>query len=102
VVQANLLSLFSRNKKAINEIYNIGYGQQTSLLQLVQDLKKITEVNVEAIHAPERSGDVKHSLADISKAKALLGYDPAVSVEEGLRQTCEWYKLKRESLKARV
>jgi UDP-N-acetylglucosamine/UDP-N-acetyl-alpha-D-glucosaminouronate 4-epimerase len=102
VVQANLLSLFSKNKKAINEIYNIGYGQQTSLLQLVQDLKKITEVNVEAIHAPERSGDVKHSLADISKAKALLGYDPAVSVEEGLRQTCEWYKLKRESLKARV
>ena len=49
------------------------------------------------MHAPERAGDVKHSLADISKAKTLLGYDPTVSVEEGLRQTYEWYKLKKNT-----
>jgi UDP-N-acetylglucosamine 4-epimerase len=102
VVHANLLSLFTKNQKAVNQVYNIGYGEQTSLLQLVQDLKKITGVSVEPIHAPERSGDVKHSLADISKAKTLLGYNPAISVEEGLRQTCEWYKLKHESLKLKV
>ena len=100
-VHANLLSLFTKNSKAVNQVYNIGYGQQTSLLQLVQYLKKITGVNVDPIYAAERAGDVKHSLADISKAKALLDYDPAVSVEEGLRQTCDWHKLKNERLKAK-
>ena len=99
VVQANLLSLFTENKKAVNQVYNIGFGQQTSLLQLVQYLKKITGSGVEPMHAPERAGDVKHSLADISKAKSLLGYNPIVSVEEGLRQTYEWYKLKNEFFK---
>ena len=101
VVQANLLSLFTKNAKAVNQVYNIGYGQQTSLLQLVQSLKKIIGVNVEPVHVSERAGDVKHSLANISKAKTLLGYDPAVSVEEGLRKTCEWYKLKNERSKTK-
>jgi len=99
VVQANLLSLFTENKKAVNQVYNTGFGQQTSLLQLVQYLKKIIGSGIEPMHIPERVGDVKHSLADISKAKSLLGYDPVVSVEEGLRQTCEWYKLKNEHQK---
>lgn len=99
VVQANLLSLFTENKKAVNQVYNIGFGQQTSLLQLVQYLKKIIVSDVKPMHSAERAGDVKHSLADISKAKTLLGYDPVVSVEEGLRQTCEWYKLKNEHQK---
>ena len=91
VVQANILSLFTNNKAAINQVYNIGYGQQTSSLQLAQYLKKISMSDVKPIHAPERTGDVKHSLADITKAKNLLGYDPEVSVEEGLRRTFEWY-----------
>lgn len=93
VVQANLLALFTENKAAVNQVYNIGYGQQTSLLQLVQYLKRISARDIEPIKAPERTGDVKHSLADISKAKSLLGYNPAVSVEEGLRRTYEWYKI---------
>ena len=93
VVQANLLALFTENKMAVNQVYNIGYGQQTSLLQLVQYLKRISASDIEPIQAPERTGDVKHSLADISKAKNLLGYNPAVSVEEGLRRTYEWYKV---------
>jgi len=93
VVQANLLALFTENKAAVNQVYNIGYGQQTSLLQLVQYLKRISARDIEPIKAPERTGDVKHSLADISKAKNLLGYNPAVSVEEGLRRTYEWYKI---------
>jgi len=93
VVQANLLALFTENKTAVNQVYNIGYGQQTSLLQLVQYLKRISASDIEPIQAPERTGDVKHSLADISKAKNLLGYNPAVSVEEGLRRTYEWYKI---------
>lgn len=93
-VQANVLALFTKNKKALNQVYNIGLGQQTSLLQLVQYLKKISGSVVEPKYTDERTGDVKHSLADISKARDLLGYEPAVSVEEGLKKTFEWYKLK--------
>lgn len=102
VVQANLLSLFTENKKAVNQVYNIGFGQQTSLLQLAHLLKKLAGSDTEPIHGPERAGDVRHSLADISKARTLLGYDPVISVEEGLRQTWEWYKLKNESSKLKV
>ena len=94
VVQANLLSLFTENRKAVNQVYNIGFGQQTSLLQLFRYLKKISGSDVEPRYATERPGDVKHSLADISKARELLGYNPSVSVEEGLRTTYEWYKSK--------
>jgi len=94
VVQANLLCLFIENRKAVNQVYNIGCGQQTTLLQLYQYLKKIAGSGIEPTHAPERPGDVKHSLADISKARELLGYNPSVSVEEGLRRTFEWYKSK--------
>jgi UDP-N-acetylglucosamine 4-epimerase len=91
-VQANTLSLFTSNASAVNEVYNIAYGQQTSLLRLVQYLKRLAGSDVDVVHAPERIGDVKHSLADISKARRLLGYSPDVSVEEGLKKTFEWYK----------
>ncbi len=101
-VQANILSLFTDNKKAVNQVYNIAYGQQTSLQELFDYLKKISGKSTEATYRPERTGDVKHSLADITKAKQLLGYDPRVSVEEGLRKTFEWYKAKIESLKSEV
>jgi len=102
VVQANIRSLFTGNRKAINQVYNIGFGQQTSLLQLAELLKKVAGSGIDPMHRPERAGDVKHSLADISKAKTLLGYDPAVSVEEGLRRTWEWYKLKNEGSKLKM
>jgi UDP-N-acetylglucosamine 4-epimerase len=95
-VEANILSLFTNNKEAVNQVYNIAYGRQTSLLQLFNGLKKISTSNLEPLYAPERLGDVKHSLADISKAKNLLGYDPKISVEEGLKKTFEWYKKKAE------
>ncbi len=98
VVEANILSLFTDNKKAINQVYNIGYGQQTSLLQLVQQLKKISQSGIEPIYAEERPGDVEHSLADISKAKNLLGYNPKISVEEGLKKTFNWFKEKLKTV----
>jgi len=93
-VQANTLSLFTTNANAVNEVYNIAYGQQTSLLRLAQYLRRLTSSEVDVVHAPERIGDVKHSLADISKATRLLGYAPDVSVEEGLKKAFEWYKKK--------
>jgi len=97
VVQANLLSLFTTDKRAINQVYNIGLGEQTSLAQLIDYLKEISSSEIEPIHVAERPGDVKHSLADISKAKLLLGYNPKVSVKEGLRETYEWYSQNKKS-----
>ena len=92
VVQANLLAMFTDDPNSVNQVYNIAKGEQTTLNELFDILKEISGKNVNPIHGPERSGDIKHSLADISKAKRLLGYDPATSPAEGLRKTFDWYK----------
>jgi UDP-N-acetylglucosamine 4-epimerase len=91
-VQANILSLFTENKNAVNQVYNIACGKQLSLLQLFDYLKTISGSQLDARHGPERKADVKHSLADISKAKKMLDYDPVIDAEEGLRKTFDWYK----------
>ncbi len=92
VVQANLLAMFTHEAQAVNQVYNIAKGEQTSLNQLFEMLREISGKNINAIHGPERDGDIKHSLADISKARKLLGYDPATSPLDGLRKTFDWYK----------
>jgi len=91
-VQANLLSLLTNNAAAINQVYNIACGEQTSLNQLFEGLRNEAGIILEPKHGPERTGDVKHSLADISKAKQLLGYEVKVAVKEGLQKTFRWYK----------
>lgn len=91
-VQANIIALFTDNKKAINQVYNIACGDQTSLLQLFDSLKLEASSSLTPLHGPDRPGDVKHSLADISKARTLLGYDPPISVADGLKATFAWYK----------
>lgn len=91
-VQANILSLFTDSTEAVNQVYNIACGRQTSLLQLFNNLKESAGSNLVPVHGPDRKGDVKHSLADISKAKKLLSYQPVVSVEEGLEAAFNWYK----------
>lgn len=91
-VRANILSLFTENKNAVNQAYNIACGEQTSLKQLFDSLKKISASNLEVKYGEERMGDVKHSLADISKAKELLGYNVEVGIDEGLEKTFYWYK----------
>lgn len=97
-VQANIAALFSDNKEAVNQVYNIACGEQTSLLQLFDALKKEAGSDLAPEHGPERAGDVKHSLADISKAKTILGYQPEITVEEGLKLTFSWYKSNRDRL----
>jgi UDP-N-acetylglucosamine 4-epimerase len=91
-VQANLLALFVTKAEAINQVYNIACGIQTSLLQLFDGLKKEAASSLQPLHGPERVGDVKHSMADISKAQKLLGYTVKVPVAEGLKKTFQWYK----------
>jgi len=91
VVQANLLSLFTENKEAINQIYNISYGERTSLNELWEYIQDVTKSKLQAIHGETRKGDIPHSLADISKAKRLLSYQPKFGIKEGLAQAVNWY-----------
>jgi UDP-N-acetylglucosamine/UDP-N-acetylgalactosamine 4-epimerase len=91
-VQANLKALFTANSEAVNQVYNIACGAQTSLNELFETLKEIAGSDLAPKYGPERTGDVKHSLADISKAASLLGYQPERSVREGLKETFEWYR----------
>lgn len=91
VVQANMKAMLSE-KEIANDVFNIACGEVTSLNELVDQLREISSVDVSAIYGPERSGDVKHSLADISKAKEFLNYSPSVSIKEGLKITYEWFK----------
>ena len=92
VVQANLLAMFTTSIAAVNQVYNIAKGEQTTLNELFNMLREISGKDIRPTHGPERHGDIKHSLADITKAKQLLGYVPATSPNEGLRKTFDWYK----------
>ncbi len=92
VVQANVKALFTANPMAINQVYNIAYGIQTTLSEVFNHIKEVAGSSLKPIYGPERNGDVRHSLADISKAKNLLGYQPAFSVKDGLKITFDWYK----------
>lgn len=94
-VNANILALFTTSPAAVNQVYNIACGEQISLLQLFDGLNKEAGTKIQPIFGPERKGDVKHSLADISKARQLIEYEPGVTVEEGLKKTFNWYKLNR-------
>lgn len=102
-VEANLLSLFTDNPEAVNQVYNIACGKQTSLLELFAGMSPhLTSPQgggVEPVFGPERKGDVKHSLADISKAERLLGYKVCVGVEAGLQQTMDWFLRCDEAVK---
>jgi len=89
-VQANVKAFFAP-KNAINEVFNVAYGERTSLNTLWQDLQKIAGKTMAANHGAPRTGDVRDSLADISKAKALLGYDPVFSVKDGLAVTWQQF-----------
>jgi len=85
VVEANMLALKCRN--AIGEVFNIGTGVATSIKQLAQTLLELTNrKDLEILHCEAREGDVRHSVADISKAKEKLGYRPKVALKEGLKK----------------
>ncbi|MBS1520097.1 MAG: SDR family oxidoreductase [Bacteroidetes bacterium] len=90
-VQANIKALLNNNIDK-HEVINIAVGQRTTLNQLWQMLCELSSNNIEAIHKPERRGDVRHSLADISKAEALIQYKPQYSIKEGLGMTYKWYQ----------
>ena len=76
--------------KASGEVINVACGTRISLNDLLRAMNKIVGTNIEPIYAPQRAGDVRDSQADIAKAKTLLGYEPKVLLEDGLRPTLAW------------
>ncbi|HEV2914448.1 MAG TPA: SDR family oxidoreductase [Pyrinomonadaceae bacterium] len=94
VVEANLRA--AESTRATGQIINIANGQRTTLNELLSVLKNLTgRAQVEPEYREARVGDVRHSLADITRARQLLGYEPRVGLEEGLRSTIEWWKQSR-------
>jgi UDP-N-acetylglucosamine 4-epimerase len=89
-VQANLLALFSEDTNAVNQVYNIACGSTIRLNEIVSLLNKLTGKQIAAEYGPVRTGDIPYSMADISKALQLLGYEPHVLFDEGLEKTWQW------------
>jgi nucleoside-diphosphate-sugar epimerase len=89
-VQANLLACEAPDVSG--HVFNVGVGGRVSLNQVIEVLGKISGSRIEAKYEPPRDGDIRDSQADITQARTLLGYEPQVSFEEGLRRTFEWYR----------
>jgi UDP-glucose 4-epimerase len=90
VIEANLLACSSEN--AIGQFVNVACGSRYTLNQMVKMLEEIIGKKSHPEYISSRTGDVKHSQADIDAAREYLGYTPVVTFEEGLRRTVEWYK----------
>ena len=91
VVQANLKACLAK-KEASGQAFNIAYGGRETLNNLYDKISELLKINKKPIYASERVGDIKHSNADISKARLFLNYDPKYSMSEGLTLTIKWYK----------
>lgn len=97
VIQMNELALQTQNPKAINQVFNTAFGERTTLNELIQYIKEnliqfdVEIDNISVSYGPNRNGDIPHSLADISKARDLLGYQPKYSVKQGLQEAIKWY-----------
>jgi UDP-N-acetylglucosamine 4-epimerase len=97
VVQMNLLAATTKNAKAVNQVYNVALHQRTSLNELFALLRDLLLPHYPYLqqlkprHRPFRAGDVRHSEADISKARRLLGFRPSHRIHEGLKTALDWY-----------
>lgn len=103
IVQANILSACTDNADALNEVYNVANGDRTSLNDLFYMIREPLTAyderisNMKPEYGPFRPGDVRHSQADIAKARGLLSYDPTHSVRQGMRETVSWYMNKKRN-----
>jgi UDP-glucose 4-epimerase len=95
VVHGNLLAMDSEAEKVHGTCLNVAAGQSTTLLALLAALQDMLDIQVEPVFAPPRTGDVRESLADISRARQLLAYEPIVSFREGLQRSIDYYRTAR-------
>lgn len=100
-VSANLLACRAPADQAAGRVFNVATGRRANLKETFSILKKIIGFPGDLKFAPERAGDVKHSLADISKAEKDLGYEPLVHFEDGLKKTVDWYRAQAKMAAAR-
>jgi UDP-N-acetylglucosamine 4-epimerase len=97
VIQMNELAATTKNPEAVNTVYNVAFGEATTVNYLVEVLKNNLSkfdpeiAKVKPIHGDLRLGDILHSLASIDKAKNLLGYEPKYSIKDGLEEAIDWY-----------
>ena len=97
VIQANQLALLADKPDAVNTVYNVAFGERTTLNELFTSLRENLArfdpeiARVEVKYGPTRAGDIPHSLASIEKAQKLLGYAPEFSVKRGIKVAAEWY-----------
>ena len=92
VVEANLLACHAPAEQAVGAVFNIGCGTATSVRDLWWEIADVVDVDLEPRHEPARAGDVRHSMASIARARTQWGYNPVVSLQEGLRQTIAYYR----------
>ena len=90
VVAANRLA--AEAPEASGQVFNVGVGSRVSLLEIVTRLEEILGRPIERRQTPPRAGDVPHSLADVTRAKRLLGYSPVIDFDEGFRRTVEYFR----------
>ena len=100
VVHANLLACKAPASEVAGRVFNVATGTRIDLNEMFRVLKKLTGFPGEVKHGPERAGDVRHSLADLSRSEKHLGYKPKVNFEEGLRRTIDWYRTQEKSATA--
>lgn len=97
VIQMNERAMLTENEEATNTVYNTAVGDRTTLNDLVNYLREYLSeydaeiATIEAVHGPNRVGDIPHSLASIEKAKTLLGYQPTHTIDKGLKEAVKWY-----------
>ena len=91
-VEANLFACRAPEAKAAGQVFNVATGRRVTLNETFKLLKDLTGYDGQPKYGPERGGDIKHSLADISKAESGLSYKPLVDFEEGLKRTVDWYR----------
>ncbi|MDW9382525.1 SDR family oxidoreductase [Chryseobacterium sp. JV558] len=97
VIQMNELAMLTENPDAVNTVYNTAVGDRTTLNDLIGYLKKYLSefdgeiANIDAVHGPNRVGDIPHSLASVEKAEKLLGYKPSHNIDKGLKEAINWY-----------
>jgi UDP-N-acetylglucosamine 4-epimerase len=100
VVDVNVGTIFNDNPESWNNVYNVACGYKTSLNELYQYIAELTGYTGKSVHGPDRKGDIRDSLADISKSVRLLNYQPKVSIRDGLKKTFDWYQQHRDFLES--
>jgi UDP-N-acetylglucosamine 4-epimerase len=97
VLLMNELALTTKNSEAINQVFNTAYGERVTLNDLIQEIKKQLVLfdskieKIDILHGPNRIGDIPHSLANVDKAKRILGYEPKMDLRQGLEKAIPWY-----------